>query len=259
MSLVMWVGLILYLSILGSFFFLVSKGGDKKKLFKRMSIALVLIHVLLLLNLGFNDSAASLKKVGFEVWVCGRPIEIADTSPTDRLFRDGGYFSDKMVNVNSDDDNLRVGAQLKSAGLVYTDTSVSVPINDSLELKISGDSSLSWLKGRLQYPAKTGKPSVVVETSKLVCPSGDAGVWNVFLARVNNQKKTYTWQKLNLTELAAVMVRASDGNDIPDCLVMDYDIAKETPEYRCADILKNDSKRCPDSDKSNCLFKEVRS
>jgi hypothetical protein len=258
LSLVMWVGLGLYALILGGFFKFVSEGRNKKRAFNILAISLVAVHSVLLISLGLNDSAASLKKVGFEVWVCGKPIQVSDSTPTGRLFRDGGYFSEKMLNVNSDEANLRLGAQLKQAGIVYSNSAVTLPVSNSFELKVAGDSSLDWLRGSLKYPADTNQPSLVVENSKLACPTGDAGVWNIFLAKVDNEKKSYVWQKLSLTDLSAALVRASDGNDIPDCLVMDYDIAKVTAEYRCADILKNDEKRCPDSDKSGCLFKEVR-
>lgn len=258
LSLIMWVGLALYVCALAGFFKLVSSGRSKKKAFSYMAISIVAVHSVLLVSLGLNDSAASLKKVGFEVWVCGKAIQVADSSPAGRILRDGGYFSEKMVNVNSDESSLRVGSKLKEAGLVYSDSSASVPITNTFELKVAGDSSLDWLKESLQYPASTNQPSLVIDNGKLVCPTGDSGTWNIFMAKVDNEKKTYIWQRLTLAELPAALVRASDGNDVPDCLVMDYDIAKETPEYQCADILKNDEKRCPDSDKSNCLFKEVR-
>lgn len=258
LSLVMWVGLALYVCALATFFKFVSAGKNKKKAFNFMAISLVAVHSILLVALGLNDSAASLKKVGFEVWVCGKPIQIADSSPGGRLLRDGGYFSEKMVNVNSDEDNLRVGVQLQQAGLLYTDAAVTIPVSNSFELKVAGDSTLDWLKGSLKYPANTNQPSVVINNGGLTCPTGDKGVWNVFLARVDNTNKNYAWQKLSLAELSAALVRASDGSEVPDCLVMDYDIAKATPEYRCADILKNDAKRCPETDKSSCLFNEVK-
>lgn len=258
LSLVMWVGLALYVCALAVFFKFVSAGRSKKKAFNFMAISLVAVHSILLVSLGLNDSAASLKKVGFEVWVCGKPIQIADSSPTGRLLRDGGYFSEKMVNVNSDEDSLGIGVQLQQAGLNYSEDSVTIPVSNSFELKVAGDSSLDWLKSSLKYPADTNQPSIVVNNGKLTCPTGDKGVWNVFFAKVDNANKSYVWQKLSLAELSAVLVRASDGSEVPDCLVMDYDIAKVTSEYRCADILKNDARRCPEADKSGCLFNEVK-
>ncbi len=258
LSLLMWLALFGYVVALIVFFKVVSDGKNKKKAFNLTAISLVCIHSILLISLGLNDSAASLKKVGFEVWVCGKQVQVADNSPTGRIFRDGGYFSEKMLNVNNDVEQLRLGAELKAAGLSYTDTAVTIPISNSFELKVSGDSSLDWLSESLKYPTKTNQPSLVLEDSNLVCPSGDIGRWNVFIAKVDNKAKKYSWQKVSLTELGATLVRASDGDDLPDCLVMDYGAVKETPEFRCADILKNDAKRCPETDKSTCLYEEVR-
>lgn len=257
-SLVMWLALVAYIVILAIFFKVVAAGRNKKKTFNLAAIGLVCIHSILLVGLGLNDSVASLKKVSFEVWVCGKQVQIADNSPTGRIFRDGGYFSERALNVNSDEAKLRLGVELKAAGLSYSDRSVTIPVSNSFELKVAGDSNLDWLNQALKYPTGNKQPSLVIETGKLTCPTGDLGVWNIFLAVVNNETKTYSWQRINLTELAATLARSSDGNDLADCLVMDYDIPKETPEYRCADILKNDSKRCPDEDKSNCLYKEVK-
>ena len=247
LSLVMWLGLLLYIIILAAFFKLVADGKNKKKAFNLAAI-----------SLGLNDSAASLKKVSFEVWVCDKQVQLADNSPAGRIFRDGGYLSDKKLNLNSDDPQIRLGKELKSAGLNYSDNSVTLPISNDFEAKVAGDSNLEWLNQALKYPSDTNQPSLVLENEKLVCPSGDVGVWNVFLARVNNDKKTYTWQKVNLVELTATLAHAEDGDNLTDCLVMDFDSVKETPEYRCADILKNDSKRCPEDDKSKCLYKEVK-
>ncbi|USN97658.1 MAG: hypothetical protein H6799_00990 [Candidatus Nomurabacteria bacterium] len=255
----MWIGLTAHVIILAIFFKLISDGKNKKKAFNFSAGLIVFVHSLMLISLGLNDSAASLKRVSFEVWVCGKQVELADNSPTGRIFRDGGYFSDKKLNLNSDNDLIRLGTELKAAGLNYSNNSVTLPISNSFELKVSGDSNLEWLNDALKYPTSSKQPSLVINNEKLVCPSGDLGVWNLFLARVDNVKKTYSWQKLSLADLPAVKSRASDGDDLADCLVMDFDISKETPEYRCADILKKDFKRCPEIDKSKCLYKEVRS
>lgn len=258
LSLVMWLALAAYVSILAIFFGTVAAGRNKKKAFNLAAIGLVCVHSVLLISLGLNDSAASLKRVSFEAWVCGKQVQISDNSPTGRIFRDGGYFSEKQLNVNSDDSNLKLGDELTSAGLAYSDSSVTLPISNSFELKVSGDSNLAWLNEALEYPSDSKQPSLALENGKLVCPSGESGVWNIFLARVNNEDKTYAWQKVGLNELSNTFARASDGDNLPDCLVLDYDMDKETPEYRCADVLKNDSKRCPEEDKSRCDYKEVR-
>jgi len=254
----MWLALIAYVIILVAFFRLVAVGKNKKKAFNLAAISLVLVHSVILVSLGLNDSAASLKKVSFEVWACDKQIQVADNPPTGRLFREGGYFTDRTLNVNNDQENLRLGTELKSAGLTYSESSVTVPISNSFELKVAGDNSLSWLRDSLKYPASSNQPSLVLENNKLLCPTDDLGTWNIFLARVDNKMKTYTWQKVELAELAATLAHGSDGDDLPDCLIMDYDQVKETPEYRCADILKNDVKRCPDEDKTKCLYKEVK-
>lgn len=258
LSLMMWIALVSYVAILAIFFKLVSAGKNKRKAFNLSAIALVFVHTILLVSLGLNDSAASLRKVGFETWVCGKQIQVAGNSPTGRIFRDSGYFAEKTLNVNSDEDSLRLGTELKAAGLDYSESSVTVPVSNNFELKVAGDSNLDWLEEFLEYPANSKQPSLVINNSALTCPTGDLGVWNIFLARVDNQTKTYKWQKLSLADLSMTLVRASDGDNLPDCLVMDYDVSKDTPEYRCADILKNDSRRCPIEDKTKCQYREVK-
>lgn len=253
-----WMALLLYIAILVLFFRLIAIGKNKHKVFKYTAAIIVALHACLLIGLGLSDSVASVKKVGFEVWVCGKQIQIADDSPTSRIFRDGGYFSEKNLNINTDNESLRIGSELKKAGLDYTDKSASLPIAKDFELKVAGDSSLAWLRQALKYPTGADHAALIITNGKISCPTGDIGSWNMFLAKVDNLKKTYTWQKVGFSDLGPTLVRATDGDGLPDCLVMDYDLAKDNPEYRCSDILKHDSKRCPEKDKSKCLYREVK-
>lgn len=259
LSLMVWIVLLFYVAILVLFFRLIALGKNKHKAFKYMAASIVTLHALLLIGLGLNDSVASVKKVGFEVWVCGKQIQIADNSPTSRILREGGYFSDKNLNINTDSESLRIGSELKKAGLDYSDKSASLPISKDFELKVAGDTSLAWLRQALKYPTGADHAVLAINNGKVSCPTGDIGSWNVFLAKVDNLKKTYEWQKVELGNLGPTLVRAADGDGLPDCLVMDYDLVKDNPEYRCSDILKHDSKRCPEKDKSKCLYREVKS
>lgn len=261
LSLLMWLGLILYGVATVGLFVLISKSRNKKYSFNLCATAIVSIHVFLLIGLGFSSSASSSKKVGFEAWVCGRQVEIRASNSTSSFTSgdDARFSSDKTLIVNGENGKVQLLPSLKAAGLKSEVPAgrFQIPISRAFELKTSSDSSLSWLNDSLKYPTASVSPVLDVSSGGVVCPYGGSDEWNVFVASVDNENNTYSWKRLQFGELSALRVTASDGGDLPDCVVFDYGPKKATPEHRCAYLLKNDSERCPSSDKSECKYREV--
>lgn len=252
----------LYVGIAGLFFFLISKGRKKSLSFGICAVMITAVHVVLLLSLGFGEARASSKKVGFEAWVCGRQIGILEQEGLQRLVDGDGkaYFGGGgFLVVPGAESSFGVLAKLKVAGLGLDGSykEIGLPVSKEFELKSKASSSPAWLSGAVNYSGFNGTAMVSVKDGAVDCPYVSNEAWNVFVARVDNKNKSYSWQKVELGDLAKLKVRGSDGDDLPDCVVMDYGEVKLKAEYRCGYLLKNDSKRCAKADKSGCEFREV--
>jgi hypothetical protein len=258
-SLAIWALLPIYVSILCFVFLTMSRGKNRHRIYSVGAIILVIFHGAAILSLATNDSAATVKSVGFEAWVCGRQIQPAQSSALGRVFRDGNSFlENERVFVNSSEESVGVANILDGTGVSFSEEKVSLELSKEFELKLSSDSSLEWLRGSLSYEGgSSAKPVLSVANSELKCPSLDGGEWNAFVASVDNVKNEYSWKKVSVSELAELKLKAKDGNDLPDCLILDYGANKTSPEYRCGYLLKNDSKRCPSENKNSCKFKEI--
>jgi hypothetical protein len=261
LSLMMWIGLLLYAVVLISLFVAILNNKNKRKSFNTAAISLVFIHAILVTALGFSSSVASSGRLGFEVWACGRQVEVAGGANSARmaLSKDGARFSDeRTLIINGDISGVNVLENMKSAGVKVdvANGGFGVPISKDFELKLTSGGSFSSLKPAVSYP-NDSSPLLDIKAKSIVCPYGGSDEWNIFLARVNNESKTYSWQRIEFSDLGKIKAEASDGGDLPDCVVLDYDAKRTKPEHRCAYLLKNDSERCPADDKSECKYREL--
>ena len=259
---VMWVGLMLYIGIAALLFRLISKGRKKSLSFAICAVFVTIIHAVLLLSLGFSEATGTSKQVGFEVWVCGKQVEIDKQDSLRRLISGDGkaYFSgDNMLAVPGAESKFGVLENLKRAGLGLNSAKkeISLPVSKDFELKAKAGGSPVWLNEAVGYSGDNGAANLAVADGGVDCPYTQSDVWNVFVARVDSKEKTYRWQKNALSDLASVKVNGSDGDDLPDCVVLDYGEAKLKAEYRCGYLLKNDAKRCANSDGDGCKYREV--
>ncbi len=162
LSLLMWLSLFLYGLIMVGLFVLISKNKNKKYAFNLCATALVSIHVLLIILLGFGSSASSSSKVGFEVWVCGRQVEVKSSGVVDKLTSsdEGRFSADKTLVVNGEQGQVQLLPSLESAGLKIdmAKSAFGVPVARDFELKASSDNSLSWLNKSLKYSGSSGEP-----------------------------------------------------------------------------------------------------
>jgi hypothetical protein len=257
-SLALWLLLPIYGAILFSVFVAIQKGRSKHRVFRAGAIFLVLFHVVAILSLAINDSAASVKSVGFEAWACGRQIQPAESSSIGRIFRDGASFlEDEQVFINSSKESILASDIFDGTGIKFSADAVSLELSKEFELKLGSDSGLAWLKDSLTYESGSANPTLSIANTKLKCPDSSSGEWNVFVASVNSKENNYSWKKVSLEQLPKLELSAKDGNDLPDCLILDYGASKTSPEYRCGYLLKNDSERCPAKLKENCKLEEV--
>lgn len=261
LSILVWLSLVCYVLITVGLFALIAKNKNKKQSFNLCATALVGIHIFLLVMLGFGDSASSSSRVGLEVWVCGRQVEVGSSGVVSKLTskNDARFGADKDLVINGEEGMIKMLPKLETAGLKadMSNSKLSIPISRSFELKTSSDSSLAWLNNAIKYSGNSGLATLEIASQQLSCPYGGNDEWNIFVARVNNANKTYWWERVYFNQLATLGVNSSDGGDLPDCVVFDYGPTKATAEYRCVYLLKNDAERCPDADKSNCKYREV--
>lgn len=261
LSLVMWGGLILYLAIGALLFVLISKGRKKNMTFSVLASLVTLVHVVLLLCLGFSENAAGTRKIGFEAWVCGRQIGIDQRVGLRRLVQNNGksFFSENKLNIPGGKNEVGVLDRLKEAGLSLdvSGGSLALPVSKEFELRAKAGNAPAWLSAAVDYSGENGSAKLKVADGKVDCPYSGTGEWNVFVARVDNKGKKYTWEKVELRQLSALKLNSSDGDDLPDCMILDYGESKMTAEYRCGYLLKNDSERCASVNKSKCEYREV--
>jgi hypothetical protein len=262
LSLLMWCGLLLYAVITVTLFVLISKNKNKRLSFSVCASLLTGVHAILLLTLGFSSTSASSRSVGFEAWVCGRQVDINVVAGAGRITKAGGgaYFgADNRLVINGEDNTFSLYNALESAGakIELPKSGLGIPITRDFELKATATDSLAWLSDSIEYPEAADQPVLIAREDSLMCPYSAKNSWNIFVARVNNDKKTYYWQKVAFSELTALQVNSTDGGALPDCVVVDYGVSKLRSEYRCAYLLKRDFERCPELDKSKCDFKEL--
>ncbi len=262
LSLLMWCGLLLYAVITISLFVLISRNKNKKLSFSVCASLLTGVHAILLLTLGFSSTSASSRSVGFEAWVCGRQVDISEVAGAGRITKtgEGAYFgADNRLVINGSDDTFNLYSALESAGVKIepAKSGLGLPITRDLELKAMATDSLSWLSEAIEYPEAADKPVLIARENSLLCPYSAKNSWNIFVARVDNDKKTYYWQKVGFNELPTLQINSTDGGALPDCVIADYGVSKLRSEYRCAYLLKRDFERCPELDKSKCDFKEL--
>ncbi len=264
LSVVMWAGLMLYAGIAVLLFRLVSKGRKKNVSFAICAAMITVVHAVLLISLGFSEATATSKKVGFEVWACGRQVELDTQQGFRRVVGSDGtaYFgADNMLVVPGAEKNFGVLAELKKAGLSLdvVKQEVGLPVSKNFELRAKAGSAPAWLNSAVDYSGSNGSAKLVAADGKVDCPYRQGEIWNIFVARVDSKNKTYSWQKVALQDLAKLKVNGTDGDDLPDCVVFDYDEPKLKAEYRCGYLLKNDAQRCAKVDQSGCKFHEVDS
>lgn len=261
LSLMMWLGLMLYVVVLGALFLAVLKKKNKRKSFNASAIVLVSLHLIFIVLLNFSSSVASSGKVGFEIWACGRQVDVAkgSNSAGTIISKDFARFGDdRELIINGDIASAKLKESFESAGLKIDQVGggFGIPISKDFELKVSSGGTLPWLKDSIIYP-NNSEPLLSIKSGSVVCPYGGSDEWNIFIARVDNKNLTYSWQRVEFSELAGIVTGASDGGDLPDCIVLDYDAKKTKPDHRCSYLLKNDSVRCPSEDKSVCKYREL--
>lgn len=255
LSLFVWVSLPLVALLCFAMFKSVSSEQRVTSKFRFVIVGFVAVQAVLLLSLGLNDSRASLKSLGLEVWACDRQVDVAEEGYLSRVFSSSkSFISERRLNFSADGSVESISPRLSEAGVKVASDQISVPISKAFELKANSEPSLEALKTGVSY--KDGTNLNLVNGSP-VCASSTKAEWNVFLGKVDNVNKTYGWQRVSLEELPSLRVRAEDGGGLPDCLILDYSLTKKTPEYRCDYLLKNDVERCADRTRQSCEYKEV--
>ncbi|MDQ5913837.1 MAG: hypothetical protein QG623_456, partial [Patescibacteria group bacterium] len=171
LSLLMWASFVLYGLIIAGLFILIARNHNKKQSFNLSAVGLVGIHVLLLVVLGFNSSASNSSRVGFEIWVCGRQVELKASSVVSKFksLNDARFSSDETLIVNGEESRVKLLENLESAGLSASldKSGLNVPISRPFELKASSSGSLSWLSDSVKYSGPSGSPMLEVASGEV--------------------------------------------------------------------------------------------